>query len=144
MPPLPPLQLGWPITTPPLCADTPAQNAQDTGTEAGTDTHAHSYANRDLTSNGEVAPRNRLQHCYCRYGTHLHFIFVKRRLENGWKSAVETLTNVTAVNNDCYLLLPGMFYVRISILVLIALSLKTLCLALFIPQLQEPYAAEPH
>lgn len=29
-------------------------------------------------------------------------------------------------------------------IVLIALSLKTLRLALFIPQLQEPYAAEPH
>lgn len=57
---------------------------------------------------------------------------------------METLTNVTAVNNDGYLLLPEMFYVRLSVMVLIVHSPKTLCLALFIPQLQEPYAAEPH
>lgn len=70
-------------------ADTSAQNTQDTGTEAGTDTHAHSYAhaNRELTRNGKLAPRNRFQHFYCHYGTHLHFFFVKRQLEmreNPW------------------------------------------------------------
>lgn len=57
---------------------------------------------------------------------------------------VGTLANVTAVKHKCYLLLPEMFYVRLSMMVLIAISQKTLCLALFIPQLQEqPYAAEP-
>lgn len=54
-------------------------------------------------------------------------------------------SNVEAVvNDDCHLLSPGTFPVRISMAVLIARSPKTPCLALFIPQLQEPYAAEPH
>lgn len=129
-------------------ADTSAQNTQDTGTEAGTDTHAHSYAHasRELTRNGKLAPRNRFQHFYCHYGTHLliFFFFCQKAVGNARKSMVESLTNVTAVNSDCYLLLPEMFYVRLSMMVLIVLSPKTLCLALFIPQLQEPYAAEPH
>lgn len=126
-------------------ADTSAQNTQDTGTEAGTDTHAHSYAHasRELTRNGKLAPRNRFQHFYCHYGTHL-LIFFFFLSKGSRKPMVESLTNVTAVNSDCYLLLPEMFYVRLSMMVLIVLSPKTLCLALFIPQLQEPYAAEPH
>lgn len=35
-----------------------------------------------------------------------------------------------------------MFHVRLSVMVLLALSLKTHCLALFIPQLQDQFAAE--
>lgn len=89
-------------------------------------------------------PRNRIQHFfffYCHRGTHLHFF---RQLETRGKSMVESLTNVMAVKHERYLLSPEMFYIRLSMMVLIALSLKTLRLALFIPQLQEPYAAEPH
>jgi len=41
------------------------------------------------------------------------------------------------------LLSPEMFYIKLSMMVLIALSLKTLRLALYIPQLQELYVAEP-
>lgn len=75
---------------------------------------------------------------------YLFFSSVKRQSGNARKSMVESLTNVTAVKHECYLLLPEMFYVRLSMMVLIARSLKTLRLALFIPQLREPYAAEPH
>lgn len=46
-------------------------------------------------------------------------------------------------SNTNYSLSPEMFYVRLSMIVLIALSLKTLRMALFIPQLQEAYAAQP-
>lgn len=53
-------------------------------------------------------------------------------------------SNINADKHKCYLLSPEMFYISISVMALIALSLKTLRLALFIPQLQEPYAAEPH
>ena len=67
------------------------------------------------------------------------FLFSKQRLENLWQWIVK----VAAVNNAIGFL-PEMFYVRLSVMVLIALSLKTHCLALFIPQLQYPFAAETH
>lgn len=72
------------------------------------------------------------------------FFFRQKAVGNMGKSMVESLINVMAVKHKCYLLLPEMFYVSLSMMVLIALSLKTFRLALFIPQLQEPYAAEPH
>lgn len=75
---------------------------------------------------------------------HIYIAFYQKVVGNARKSMVESLANVTAVNNNCYMLLSGMFYVRLSMMVLIVLPLKTLCLALFIPQLWEPYAAEPH
>lgn len=70
---------------------------------------------------------------------HCFFFF----LSNGRKSAAASIVNVAAVNNNCYLLfLREMFCVRLSVMVLLALSLKTHCLALFIPHLQDQFAAE--
>ena len=55
---------------------------------------------------------------------------------------VESRPNAMAVKHKCYLLSLEMFYVRLSMMVLITFPLKTLRLALFIPQLQETHAAE--
>lgn len=67
-------------------ADPSAQNTQDTGTlEAGTDTHAHSYAhtNRELQGMVKLYSRNRIQHFYCHYGMHICiFVFP---LKGSWK-----------------------------------------------------------
>ncbi len=141
-----PPRLGRPITLPPPAADPSVQNAQDTGTlEAGTETHAHSYthANRELDGMANLH-REREFSIFTATMGHIYIFFVKKAVGNARKSVVETLTNVMAVKHECYLLSPEMFYIRLSMMVLIALSLKTLCLALFIPQLQQPYAAEPH
>lgn len=59
------------------------------------------------------------------------------------KSTAARVVNVAAVNNNCYLLfLREMFCDRLSVMVLLALSLKTQCLALFIPHLQDQFAAD--
>lgn len=146
-----PPRLGKPITLPPP-PRTPLHRIHRTLglLEAGTDTHAHSnpHANRELQ--GMVKLRRETEFSVFTatvgriYIFILFYFFVKRQSGNARKSMVESLTNVTAVKHECYLLLPEMFYVRLSMMVLIARSLKTLRLALFIPQLREPYAAEPH
>lgn len=127
-------------------ADPSAQSTQDAGTlEAGTDTHAHSYAHasRELRRMANLHRETEFSIFTATMGR-ICIFFRQTAVENARKSMVESLTNVMAVKHECYLLLPEMFYVRLSMMVLIAPSLKTLRLALFIPQLQEPYAAEPH
>lgn len=134
-----PPQLGKPITLPPPLR-TLRRTHRTLGLKLGQIqmlTHMHTQ-----TGNGKLAAQNRFQHFYCHFGTPLH-LFCQKAVWNARKSMVESLTNVTAVNNDCYLLLPAMFYVRLPMMILIVLSLKTICLALFIPQLQDRFAAEP-
>lgn len=128
-------------------ADPSAQSAQDAGTlEAGTATHAHSYAHASGELQRMVDSHSETEFSIftATMGRICIFFFRQTAVGNARKSMVESLTNVMAVKHECYLLLPEMFYVRLSMMVLIAPSLKTLRLALFIPQLQEPYAAEPH
>lgn len=145
-----PLQLGKPITLPPPPRTPLHRKHRTLGLlEAGTDTHAQSnpHANRELQGMVKLCRETEFSIFTATVGCiyiFTFYFFVKRQSGNARKSMVESLTNVTAVKHECYLLLPEMFYVRLSMMVLIVRSLKTLRLALFIPQLREPYAAEPH
>lgn len=150
-----PPRLGKPITLPPPLRTPLHRTHRTLGLSKLGQIHTCSFTltcKQGVTRNGKLAPQKQNPAFSLPPRDTFTFFFffflvcvcVSEAVRNARKSIVESLTNVIAVIHECYLLLPEMFYVRLSMMVLIALSLKTLRLALFIPQLQEPYAAEPH
>lgn len=115
-----PPRLGRPITLPPPLR-TPLRKTHRTLGQIHMLTHK-THKQR-VTGIGKLRLRSRSQHFYCHYGTHLHLLLPKA-VGNAGTSMVETLSNVMAVKHKCYLLLHEIFYVRASVMVLIALSPK--------------------